>query len=208
VKDALSGTFSGGMKRRLSMAIASIGNPKIVFLDEPTTGMDPNSRRQVWELIKKLKKDRVVILTTHAMEEADVLIDRIAVIVDGTLKCIGTQLYLKNQFGEGYRLTLVTDKDDVPYVCSKVKQIIPSARIMDESGGSIMITVPLANIKELNSFFKIVENKYIDADFTEFKEKVKDWGLSHTTLEEVFMTVTKKKPQYEGIRVEIEHKGE
>jgi len=60
-----------------------LGNPKIVYLDETTTGMDPNSRRQVWELIKKLKKDRIVILTTHAMEEADVLSDRIAVIVDG-----------------------------------------------------------------------------------------------------------------------------
>jgi len=79
---------------------------------------------------------------------------RIAGIVDGSLKCIGTQLYLKNQFGEGLRLTLVTDKDDVPFVCVKVKQIIPSARILDESGGSIVITVPLANIKESNGFFK------------------------------------------------------
>jgi len=60
-----------------------LGNSKIVFLDETTTGMDSKSRRQVWELIKKLKKDRIVILTTHAMEEADVLSDRIAVIVDG-----------------------------------------------------------------------------------------------------------------------------
>jgi len=95
-----------------------------------------------------------VRLTTYAMAEADVLSDRIAVIVDGRLECVGTQLYLKNQFGEGYRLTLVTDKDDVPFVCEEVKQSIPSARILDESGGRIVIRVPLANIKESNGFFE------------------------------------------------------
>lgn len=80
------------MKRRLSVAISAIGNPKIIFMDEPTTGMDPVSRRNIWELIQELKKDKVIILTTHAMEEADILADRIAVIVDGKMKCIGTPL--------------------------------------------------------------------------------------------------------------------
>jgi len=63
------------MRRRLSVAISSIGNPKIIFMDEPTTGMDPLSRQQVWRLIQHIKKNRVVILTTHSMEEADVLCD-------------------------------------------------------------------------------------------------------------------------------------
>lgn len=71
------------MKRRLSVAISAIGNPRIIFLDEPTTGMDPVSRHQAWELMLELKKNRTIILTTHAMEEADILADRIAVIVDG-----------------------------------------------------------------------------------------------------------------------------
>ena len=83
VRDAQTGTFSGGMKRRLSVAISSIGNPKVIFMDEPTTGMDPVSRKQVWDLIQNLKKGRAIILTTHAMEEAEALSDRIAVIVDG-----------------------------------------------------------------------------------------------------------------------------
>lgn len=109
VKNARVANFSGGMKRRLSVAIASIGNPRIIFLDEPTTGMDPVSRRDVWNLVQKLKKDKVVILTTHAMEEADILSDRIAVVCDGKLKCIGTPLYLKNTFGDGYRITLVIE---------------------------------------------------------------------------------------------------
>jgi len=67
--------FSGGMRRRLSVAISGIGNPRIIFMDEPTTGMDPISRQQVWKLIQEFKKDRVVILTTHSMEEADILCD-------------------------------------------------------------------------------------------------------------------------------------
>ena len=107
VKNAQVGSYSGGMKRRLSVAISAIGNPKIIFFDEPTTGMDPVSRRAVWELMQDLKKDKTIILTTHAMEEADVLADRIAVVVDGMLKCVGSPLNLKNTFGDGYRISMV-----------------------------------------------------------------------------------------------------
>eukprot|EP00854_Cymbomonas_tetramitiformis_P011128 gene11128-13151_t len=70
----LAGTFSGGMKRRLSMAMASLADPDVIFLDEPTTGLDPLSRRRVWEMIQQLKQERVVVLTTHSMEEADALV--------------------------------------------------------------------------------------------------------------------------------------
>jgi ABC-type multidrug transport system ATPase subunit len=73
------------MKRRLSVAISAIGNPKVIFFDEPTTGMDPVSRRDVWVLMQSLKKSKTIILTTHSMEEADALADRIAVVVDGKL---------------------------------------------------------------------------------------------------------------------------
>jgi len=97
------------MKRRLTVAISAIGNPKVIFFDEPTTGMDPVSRRSVWELMQELKKDKTIILTTHAMEEADALADRIAVVVDGRLKCIGTPLNLKNTFGDGYKVSMVAE---------------------------------------------------------------------------------------------------
>jgi len=73
------------MKRRLSVAISAIGDPKVIFFDEPTTGMDPVSRRDVWVLMQSLKKSKTIILTTHSMEEADALADRIAVVVDGKL---------------------------------------------------------------------------------------------------------------------------
>lgn len=74
VADQRAGTYSGGMKRRLSVAISTIGDPKVVFMDEPTTGMDPVNRRHVWSFIEKFKKGKVFVLTTHSMEEADVVL--------------------------------------------------------------------------------------------------------------------------------------
>ncbi|GFR51512.1 hypothetical protein Agub_g13927, partial [Astrephomene gubernaculifera] len=101
-----AGAYSGGMKRRLSVAIALLGDPRIVYLDEPTTGMDPISRRYVWDIIQESKPGRAIVLTTHSMEEADILGDRIAIMARGKLRCIGTSLRLKQRFGSGYTLAV------------------------------------------------------------------------------------------------------
>lgn len=93
------------MKRRLSILLSTIGSPKVIFLDEPTTGLDPVNKRFIWKMIQNMKKQRAVILTTHSMEEADFLSDRIGVIVEGRFKCIGTPLDLKKIYGTGYLLT-------------------------------------------------------------------------------------------------------
>ena len=93
------------MKRRLSVAISLVSEPKIIYLDEPSTGLDPENRRQLWDILSKLKGKKALILTTHSMEEADFLSDRIGVIVEGTFKCIGTPLDLKKIYGTGYLLT-------------------------------------------------------------------------------------------------------
>lgn len=88
-----AGTYSGGNKRKLSVAIAMIGNPAIVFLDEPSTGMDPDARRFMWSVISRIstkRKKSSIILTTHAMEEAEALSSRIAIQVNGDFKCIGS----------------------------------------------------------------------------------------------------------------------
>jgi len=122
------------MKRRLSVAISAIGNPKVIFMDEPTSGMDPVSRKDVWALIQKLKRDKVIVLTTHAMEEADVLSDRIGVICDGRLKCVGTSLYLKNNFGDGYRISFVCNPGYQEKVIELMALLAPSSRLLDESG--------------------------------------------------------------------------
>jgi len=101
------GKYSGGMRRRMSVALSTIGDPNVILMDEPTTGMDPVSRRQVWDLIQKMKKGRVLIMTTHAMEEAELLSDKLAVLNHGEIRCVGTPLQLKNLLGKGYRVSLV-----------------------------------------------------------------------------------------------------
>ena len=94
------------MKRRLSVAMALIGESKVIIMDEPTSGLDPINRKLLWELIQSYKLNRTIILTTHFMEEADALADRIAIMNHGKVKCCGTPLFLKNTFGSGYRLTI------------------------------------------------------------------------------------------------------
>lgn len=106
-ENEFSKNLSGGQKRRLSVAIAFIGNSKIIYLDEPTSGMDTSARRHIWEMLKKYKNERIVVLTTHFMDEADFLGDRIAIMGEGELICCGSTVFLKNEFGIGYNLTIV-----------------------------------------------------------------------------------------------------
>ena len=96
--------LSGGWRRRLSVCIAIIGDSKVVILDEPTSGMDPSTRRILWEQLLEIKKDRTIILSTHFMDEADILGDRIGIMSHGRLEAIGTSNYLKQRFGAGYHI--------------------------------------------------------------------------------------------------------
>ncbi|ORX42706.1 hypothetical protein BCR36DRAFT_337073 [Piromyces finnis] len=100
--------LSGGQKRKLSISLALIGNPKYVFLDEPTTGLDPLSRRKIWNLLLKVKKDRVIFITTHYMDEADIIADRKLILNRGTIRCLGSSIYLKNHFKMKYSLEVET----------------------------------------------------------------------------------------------------
>ncbi|XP_029368177.1 phospholipid-transporting ATPase ABCA1b isoform X2 [Echeneis naucrates] len=106
-RNSRTSTLSGGMQRKLSVALAFVGGSKVVILDEPTAGVDPYARRGIWDLLLKYRQGRTIILSTHHMDEADILGDRIAIISHGKLCCVGSSLYLKNQLGTGYYLTLV-----------------------------------------------------------------------------------------------------
>ena len=104
-----SGTLSGGNKRKLSVAMAMIGNPGIIFLDEPSTGMDPKARRFMWKVISRIsteKKQSTIILTTHSMEEAEALSTRLGIMVGGNFKCIGTPQHIKSKYGEGFEIEI------------------------------------------------------------------------------------------------------
>jgi len=132
------------MKRRLSVAIAAIGDPKIIFFDEPTTGMDPCSRQDVWSLMQSLKKHKTIILTTHAMEEADVLADRLAIVKDGKLQCVGTPLNLKNSYGDGYRGSITCEPWNQDKIRQCMSSLCTSSKFVDSSGGAMVFTIPLS----------------------------------------------------------------
>lgn len=120
-KNAQAMTLSGGNKRKLSVAIALCGQSKFVLLDEPTAGLDLSARRQVWNLLKEYKKDRIILLTTHYMDEADILGDRIGIMKSGKVTALGSSIFLKTTFGVGYNLTVVKansepNQDLIPYM--------------------------------------------------------------------------------------------
>lgn len=94
------------MKRRLSIAISLVSEPKIIFMDEPSTGLDPENRRQLWDILANIKGKKAIILTTHSMEEADVLCNRIAIMNNGVLRCVAPQVRLKSLYGGGYHLQI------------------------------------------------------------------------------------------------------
>jgi ATP-binding cassette subfamily A (ABC1) protein 1 len=103
-ENKLAGSLSGGNKRKLSVAIAMIGNPRIIFLDEPSTGMDPVSRRFMWDVIAGIstrRKTSTIVLTTHSMEESEALCSRVGIMVGGRLRCLGSVQHLKSRFGDG-----------------------------------------------------------------------------------------------------------
>lgn len=189
--------LSGGMKRKLSLAIALIGDSKIIVLDEPTSGMDPYSMRMTWQLIKKIKKGRIILLTTHSMDEADVLGDRIAIMANGSLRCCGSSLFLKHQYGVGYTLTLVKTAPDASVAANIVHRHIPSATCVSEVGTEISFKLPLSSSHCFESMFREIEQctrrSVANSQTTDCEGKqlsgIESYGISVTTLEEVFLKV-------------------
>ena len=186
VADVEAQAYSGGMKRRLSLAVALIGDPKIVFLDEPTTGMDPVTRRAVWNMILKAKRGRIILLTTHSMEEADVLSDRICIMSKGKIQALGSSLHLKQQFGTGYRLTVFCDsaEDVKPRIKQFINSSIPTSTIEDGIPGIIECNIPRNCISKMPKVLR---------DLKEKKDTlhVHDISVSLATLEEVFLNLSK-----------------
>jgi len=132
-KDQAAHTLSGGQKRKLSVAISMIGDSKVIMLDEPTSGMDTTARRRLWEMLKKNKEDRIVILTTHYMDEADILGDRICIMTEGEVECTGSSLFLKERFGVVYRL--ICEKavqESLPDVELFLRQELPDIKKLQE----------------------------------------------------------------------------
>lgn len=191
-----SSAYSGGMKRRLSVAIALLGDPKIVYLDEPTTGMDPISRRYVWDIIQEAKVGRAIVLTTHSMEEADILGDRIAIMAKGRLRCLGTSLRLKQKFGSGYQVAVS--------VIPSNQGVHPDPELIAKRTAAIKAFfqqhLGLAPFEEGRVYLSYLIPRDKDAQLMPFLKQLEanadalgmtDLQLSLTSLEEVFLNIAK-----------------
>jgi ATP-binding cassette subfamily A (ABC1) protein 3 len=177
--------LSGGQKRKLSVGIAFIGGSRVVVLDEPTSGMDPYSRRFTWNLIRQYKEGRIIVLTTHFMDEADLLGDRIAIMGDGKLCCCGSSLFLKKSYGVGYNLVIekasVVGSSTQP-IKEAIEAHVPDANMLTDVGTEITFQLPLS---ASDKFPKLFEQ--VDDHMTELG--VRSYGMSVTTLEEVFIKI-------------------
>mmetsp|Transcript_3349 Transcript_3349/g.6402 ORF Transcript_3349/g.6402 Transcript_3349/m.6402 type:complete len:1761 (+) Transcript_3349:6162-11444(+) len=187
VSNNRSCTYSGGMKRRLSVALATIGNTRFVVLDEPTTGMDPCNRRYVWKHIEKIKQGRTILLTTHAMEEADLLADYVSVMHQGSVAAEGTPLDLKRRFGTAIQFNVLVENNAI----TSTQQLISDELLMNvdhklDMGAAGNLTVQIASVNDCNV-----------ASLTQFLDwlqspdsPVLEYGISNSSLEEVFLVVT------------------
>lgn len=183
VGDKQAGKYSGGMKRRLSVAISLIGDPKVVYMDEPSTGLDPASRNNLWNVVKRAKQGRAIILTTHSMEEAEVLCDRLGIFVDGSLQCIGNPKELKARYGGSYVFTMTTSSNHEEEVENLVRQLSPNTNKIYQISGTQKFELPKQEVR-IADVFQAVENA--KSRFT-----VQAWGLADTTLEDVFIKVAR-----------------
>ncbi|KAF5273700.1 hypothetical protein FQA39_LY07390 [Lamprigera yunnana] len=194
--NAQSKTLSGGMKRKLSVGVALCGGSSIVMLDEPTAGMDPAARRALWDLLQVQKKGRTILLSTHFMDEADLLGDRIAIMADGRLQCCGSSFFLKKKYGAGYHLIMEKSQNcNVDNVTNLLRNHIPNVQVDGNVGSELTYILNENESGVFEKMFKDLEACHIDLG-------IQSYGISLTTLEEVFMKIGTDYCQTETFNVE------
>jgi len=180
-KDRLSADLSGGMKRRVSVGIALVGNPKLVFLDEPTTGLDPASRRHLWTILDRARHGRALILTTHSMDEAEVLSNRIGIMAFGTMRCIGTPQHLKSSIGSMYHLKINYRQENKVSAEDYIISIFPFSKIIRAYRSSSEYYIKQSEIQISATFAKMESQAH--------SHGISDWGLSQVGLDGVFQMI-------------------
>ena len=191
IRDTKVENLSGGQKRKLSIAIAIVGGSSVIFLDEPTSGMDITSRRNLWNILKRSLNGKIIILTTHYMEEASVLGNRIGILSEGKMKCIGSPLFLIEKLGKNINLNITKRKEAdndkiIEFINENFgKGINIENEIFDEE---ILFKIPKKN-KKLNkynwrNFFEKLDEQYEILN-------IKNYSISMPTLEDVFINLSK-----------------
>ncbi|NXQ45813.1 ABC8B protein, partial [Catharus fuscescens] len=180
IQDTQAEKLSGGQKRKLSIGIAMLGNPQVLLLDEPTAGLDPLSRHQVWSLLREQRLGRVILFSTQSMDEADILADRKAFISHGRLKCVGSSLFLKKKWGICYHLRIhVSESCELENLTSLVKGYIPNATLSGHTQYELRYKLPLENVNKFPDLFSGLDSCS--------EQGIINYGVSMTTLEDVFL---------------------
>ena len=180
--------LSGGQKRKLSIALALIGGSSIIFLDEPTSGMDITTRRNLWDILKRCLNGKIIILTTHFMEEASVLGNRIGILSDGKMQCIGSPLFLISKFTNNINLNITknpeaNDENIINYIKEKIDN---SNKNIEYEKLNKEILFKIKNIKS-----KINWSSFFDKFDSELGNlNIKNYSISMPTLEDVFIKLS------------------
>jgi len=177
-------TYSGGMRRRLDLGASLVGHPKILFLDEPTTGLDPRTRKELWEIIRDLANDGTsILLTTQYLDEADELADMIAVIDYGRVIAEGTSAQLKSKLGGDLVEFELKDKADFQKALEATEKFHGKTRKVDE--GDLTIKIPVKN--SATDLLKVTQM------VNDYGVKPMNISLHKPTLDDVFLSLTGKK---------------
>jgi ABC-type multidrug transport system ATPase subunit len=193
-----AGELSGGMRRRLSIAMSIVGNPPIVFMDEPTTGLDPDNRQHVWKIVQNLKKpNRLILMTTHSMEEAEALCTRIGIMAKGELRCIGSAQHLKSKYGKGYTLTVnLLPSDEEIQQQEKLGDFVMNnlscgeGTLLSSINRTKKFLVPRNASTSISNIFKQMEQNKAALG-------IREWGLTLSTLEDVFVSTVAEEDRQE-----------
>ncbi|CAK0911427.1 unnamed protein product, partial [Prorocentrum cordatum] len=180
--------LSGGMKRKLCLALALVGEPRICFLDEPTSGMDPTARRDTWDLLRRQKEGRIMVLTTHYMDEADILGDRIGIMAKGQMQCLGSPVFLKKHYGCGYNINFELEDGNTK---RQTRELVANelagyseVRAMSEAGSELVLLVDFSASKAFPKLFA-----KLDDEGTKKTLGLRGWSIAVCHLEEVFIRV-------------------
>jgi ABC-2 type transport system ATP-binding protein len=177
--DRIVKTYSGGMRRRLDLAVSLIATPPVLFLDEPTTGLDPRSRVELWDVLRGLVSDgTTLLLTTQYLEEADQLADRIAVIDRGRVIAEGTPLELKDQSGKASLVVTVSDADDLGEAERLLRTLVDEVHVEPNAR---QLTAPANGLADVTRIAGAFDGSGIELD---------DLGLKRPSLDDVFLHLT------------------
>jgi len=198
--------YSGGMKRKLSLAIALIGSPPTLMLDEPSAAVDAAAKRHLWRVVKQRQPGQTVILTTHSMEEAEALSDRLAIQVQGRLRCLGTPNHIKSVHGAGYQLEVMVQRpapgepQDAeamrsPDVKKLVADLCPAAKLLEYHEGRYVFQLPLLKAVGAQAGELSLASFLLKMDEAKRAMGLQDYAISRPTLEQVFLRFAKEQEE-------------